>query len=115
MSALAELLGYRFRYRLPLAVVEGRHTSASARQDCRAAARRFLNELGDDGISFGAEEDAEAAIFAVGALGGPADLVDFAALLVRAVDEINDDAGLGADTARNLRAWVKPREPVGHG
>lgn len=94
-------------------------TNAEALRRCTAAARRILDELADDGISVGAEEDAEAAIVVVREMADglnramdvherpSLEVLRFAVLLTRATVEIIDE-GITAETARALADLDRP-------
>jgi hypothetical protein len=110
-TALAK---YAPRYPHPRALLDVEITNASATARCVAAARRIVAELDDDGITVGAEEDAEAAILMVREMADrlcramdvherpTLELLRLGALLARAMDEINGDDGITVNTARAL-------------
>ncbi len=113
-STLArQLARYRYRYpTLKLPDVELHVPDVRAR--CLRVAQRILDELRDDGISVGAEEDAEVAIACVREMAdwlcramdvheAPSlELLQLAILLATAMDEVNDDDGITGTTARAL-------------
>lgn len=108
---LARLRAHPVRY--PLACL-GQHERApeEARRLVLEAAGRILAELGDDGITIGAEEDAEAAIYVVAylvpapGLRAPG-LVVAAAVLLRALEEIRGEEGITSEAATALRGVVR--------
>lgn len=108
---LARLRAHPVRY--PLAAL-GTHerTPEEARRLVLEAAARIMAELGDDGITIGAEEDAEAAIYVVAYLvPAPAvrapGLVVAAAVLLRALEEIRSDDGITNDAAVALYGMAR--------
>jgi hypothetical protein len=99
-------------------------TNADALRRCATAARRIVDELSDDGITVGAEEDAEAAILVVREMADRLSramdvherptlpLLRFGALLARAMAELDDDDGLTGDTARALDDAAREHAPT---
>lgn len=99
----AAVLAYRPRYPMSRTLYDRAHADGEARHLCELAARRILAELADDGVTMGAEEDAEAAVVALATLPNrPPDLYRAGAVLARAVAELEDEDGLTAATAADL-------------
>lgn len=111
-NLLPELRAFPLRYPVPRLLGSNReHSAAEALSLVVDAARRILDELDGDGITVGAEEDAELAIYVVSTLVPSAQVcaaraVYGAAYLARALDAIRSDDGIGAGEAEDLRRIV---------
>lgn len=103
LAGLTTLRAYVRRYPLgPVGEREG-WTVPEARTRALDAARRLLTELRDDGVTVGAEEDAEAAAYVIGeAERPPAALVALGLGLLNVVRELNDGDGLAGSTVAAL-------------
>lgn len=99
---LVAVSNYIPRYRPERRVVAAWQTPNEAAWHALVAGWRIIDELFGDGITVGAEEDAEDAIFIVNRMSAraPMSVVALAALLVRALDEIRSDEGIGASASR---------------
>ena len=97
LAGLTTLRAYERRYELPRSVSarEG-WTVPEALSRATEAGRRILAELRDDGVTVGAEEDAEAAAYVIGeAERPPAVLVALGCVLLNVVREVSDNDGDG--------------------
>jgi hypothetical protein len=99
----AAVLAYRPRYNASRTLYDRTHADGEVRDLCATAARRILAELAGDGVTMGAEEDADAAVVALAtAPTRPPDLYRAGAVLARAVAELESDDGITAATAADL-------------
>lgn len=113
-NLLPELRAFPLRYPVPRLLGDRsnrEHSAAEALSLVVDAARRMLVEHRDHGITVGAEEDAELAIYVVSTLVPSAEVkaaraVYGAAYLARALDAIRSDDGIGAGEAEDLRRIV---------